>query len=191
MPSPRNSVWVLVNEKYMEKSNYFNDIISNDEHFYDMPDCISGCSDYKDLLGKSFDLTNGQLHLGAFECSDTGDEFHFKLKVNMHLHKMSVLKVSDYVDAKGLILGLNKILESNKIESNKKFVDLVGGPVDFGVAYISLEKELELAQNGMIWRDDQFYLDAAEYQKSNSDSTVLELVTAKPRSSKKPWWKFW
>lgn len=36
----------------MEQKNYFNDLISNDDHFYDLPDCLSGCADYKELIEK-------------------------------------------------------------------------------------------------------------------------------------------
>jgi len=175
----------------MEQTNYFNDIISNEEHFYDMPDCISECSDYKDLIEKAFELTNGQLNLEFFECSEKGDEFQINLKVNQDSNTISVKKVSDYVDAEGLIYGLNQILKSNRIESNKRFVDLVGGPVDFGVAYISINKEVELAENGMIWRDDKIYIDFKESQKLNSDSNILKTITEKPITQKKPWWKIW
>ena len=175
----------------MEQENYFDDIISNKEHFYDIPDCISECYDYKDLIEKALKLTNGQLNLESFSCSAKGMEFQFELKVNQDSNIITVKKASDYVDANGLIMGLNQILKTSRIVSDKKFVDLVGGPVDFGVAYISVTKEMELAKKGMIWRNDQFYLDFTESQKSNTKANNLENNNENPKTQKKPWWKIW
>lgn len=95
-----------------------------------------------------------------FICSAEGNRYLFELTVNQNHEKFEVIIVSDYVDTNNLILGLNSgILKNSEFITEKRFVDLVGGPVDFGIAFISKDKEMSLAKNGMIWRDDQFFID--------------------------------
>lgn len=175
----------------MGQKNYFNDLISNDEHFYDMPDCISECADYKDLIEKSFGLTAGQLNLDSFKCYEQDNKYLFELSVNQNQEKFAVNKISDYVDAKSLILGLNLVLKNNNIVTNKRFIELVGGPVDFGIAFISIDKEMNLAKNGLIWRDKQFYIDFenAKGENKNEPSSKTKPEISKP--SNESWWKIW
>ena len=173
----------------MEQKNYFNNLISNEEHFYDIPDCISECSDYKDLIEKSFNLTEGQLVLDSFKCSEEDGTFLFELTVNQNPESFKVKKVSDYVDTNGLIAGLNNILNNSRLKTQKRFIDLVGGPVDFGIAFISPDKEMNLARNGMIWRNDQFYVDNENSKMSNNIKSDDKVKPTK--SENKPWWKVW
>jgi hypothetical protein len=175
----------------MEQKNYFNNLISNEEHFYDLPDCISECSDYKDLIEKSFALTDGRLTMESFKCSESETAFLFELIVNQKPENFEVKKISDYVDTNGLISGLNSILTNSMVKTQNRFIDLVGGPVDFGIAFISPEKEMNLAKNGMIWRNDQFY---ADYENIKSpDKTTLDdkVKVNSTKSERKPWWKIW
>jgi len=173
----------------MEKKNYFNNLISNEEHFYDIPDCISECSDYKELIENSFGLTEGLLKLQSFKCTDTETKYVFELTVNEKSENFEVNKVSDYVDTNGLISGLNSILNSSNVQTQNRFIDLVGGPVDFGIAFVSPEKEMNLAKSGMIWRNDQFYID---YENSNKPGSIKSDDIGKSTKSKnKPWWKIW
>lgn len=173
----------------MEKKNYFNNLISNEEHFYDLPDCISECTDYKELIENSFGLTEGLLKLQSFKCTDTGAQYLFEITVNEKSESFEVNKVSDYVDTNGLISGLNSILNSSNIQTQNRFIDLVGGPVDFGIAFVSPDKEMNLAKSGMIWRDDQFYID---YETSKNPENKESNDAGKPTKPKnKPWWKMW
>ena len=59
--------------------------------------------------------------------------------------------VSDYIDGNGLVNGMNSILAKAGYEEGKRFCDVSGGVLDFGIAFISPEKEKELAVNGLIW----------------------------------------
>ena len=173
----------------MEEPNYFNNIISNKEYFYEMPDCISECKDYKDLIQQSMNLTNGQLSLETFECVDQEKTYQLNLKINSKENSISVKKISDYVDADGLIIGLNSILKSSSMKTEKKFIQLVGGPVDFGVALVTSEKEMELAKGGLIWRNDLFYKEYEQMQSQPPKSADTNIV--KEQKVTKPWWKIW
>jgi len=173
----------------MELKNYFNNLISNEEHFYDIPDCISECSDYKGLIENSFGLTDGLLALHSFKCTDNEAKFIFDLIVNEKPENFEVNKVSDYVDTNGLISGLNSILQNSNAQTKNRFIDLVGGPVDFGIAFISPDKEMNLAKSGMIWRNDQFYID---YKNLNMTDHIKSVDKVEPKKSQnKPWWKIW
>lgn len=173
----------------MEQKNYFNNLISNREHFYDVPDCISECSDYKELIENSFGLTDGLLALQSFKCTDNDAKFMFELIVNEKPENFELNKVSDYVDTNGLISGLNLILQNSNVQTENRFIDLVGGPVDFGIAFITPDKEMNLAKSGMIWRNDQFYIDYENSKKSDNIKSVDEVEPKK--SENKPWWKIW
>ncbi len=133
--------------------NYFNDLISNDEHFIDMPDCIVDGSSYEETIEKSFKITNEILKLDKFSWSITNGRFEFNLIANGNPANFSVEIVSDYVDSNGLIAGLNKILKESGYKGEKQFCDINGGVADFGVAFITKDKENELASQGLIYRE--------------------------------------
>ena len=132
--------------------NYFKDIITNEEHFIDLPDCIATGQDYKETIEKSFKITNGLLQLDEFNWAKNNGRFEFDLTVNRKQVKFSVEIASDFVDSNGVIDGLNHILDEIGYEGDKRFCDLNGGVADFGVAFITREKEAELAKNDLIWR---------------------------------------
>ena len=133
--------------------NYLNDIITDEDFFYDMPDCISCANDYESLIENSLKLTDGILKLERFNSEDKDNKFLFELIVNNQTIKFSLENQSDYVDSEGLITALNMILDTLDIEGNRIFCDVNGGTIDFGVAFITPEKEKELASNGLIWRE--------------------------------------
>ncbi len=133
--------------------NAFNDLISNDEHFIGLPDCIADGSSYEKTIEKSFNITNGILKLDKFSWSNNNGRFEFNLIVNGNPANFSVEIVSDYVDSNGLIAGLNKVLKESGYEGEKQLCDVNGGVADFGVAFITKGKEKELASKGLIWRE--------------------------------------
>lgn len=133
--------------------NYFNDIISDSEHFIDMPDCIADGGSYQETLEKAFNLTQGILSLEDFQWTQNDKKYDFTLKVNGTTHQFSVDIVSDYVDSNNTIAGLNQILVASGYTGENSFCDLNGGAADFGIAFITKEKEAELAQQGLIWRE--------------------------------------
>jgi hypothetical protein len=133
--------------------NYFNDIITDEQHFIDMPDCIADGSSYRETLDKAFNLTNGLLHLNDFKWSESNGRYDFELNVNDKIHHFSVDIASDYVDSNNTIAGLNQVLIDSGYTGDNRFCDINGGVADFGIAFITKEKEPELAQQGLIWRE--------------------------------------
>lgn len=132
--------------------NYFNDIILDNEHFIDLPDCISEANDYKETIEKSFAISQGLLTLDSFVGEKNNDEFKFTLVVNGRNENFSVQIISDYVDSENLLAGLNDILKNSGYEGDRHFCDINGGVADFGIAFISPLKENELASQGLIYR---------------------------------------
>jgi hypothetical protein len=51
---------------------------------------------------------------------------------------------------------MNGILAKTGYEGEKRFCDASGGALDFGIAFITPEKEQELALNGLIWRIEEY-----------------------------------
>lgn len=80
-------------------------------------------------------------------------KYEFNLFANGKPVNFSVEVMSDYVDSNGLITGLNQILQEIGYEGENQFCDINGGVADFGVAFITKEKEKELASQGLIWRE--------------------------------------
>lgn len=175
----------------MSRPNYFNDIINNQEYFYDLPDCISSCEDYKELIEKSFQLTNGKLTLEAFSCKNQEGKYFLEITVNDTHQAIVVDQISDYADGKNLVQGLNQILIAVLPSTDRRFCEAGGGSVDFGIAFIPPAKEYELAKSGLIWRPATFF---AEYESAIFTEQARANQSTKPSNQKpstKPWWKFW
>lgn len=171
--------------------NDFKDIIADNEYFIDLPDCIADGNDYKETIENSFKITNGVLKLDNFSWSTNNERFEFDLIANGKPTKFSVAIMSDYVDNDGVIDGLNKILKESHYKGERKFCDIYGSTADFGVAFISIEKEFELAKEDLIWRDEGFF---SEFVKLNNNESVKSIETDKSiedLENAKPWWKFW
>ncbi len=134
--------------------NYFNDIITDNEFFAGLPDCISEAADYSEEIQKSCEITNGILVFESLNGSKVGNKYKFDLFINGRSFDFDVDIVSDYIDGNGLVNGMNSILAKAGYEEGKRFCDVSGGVLDFGIAFISPEKEKELAVNGLIWRKD-------------------------------------
>jgi len=132
--------------------NYFNDIITDDQHFIDVPDCIADGSSYQDTFEKAFNLTNGFLSLQDLTWFENKGRYDFELKVKDKIHKFSLDIVSDYVDSNNTIAGLNQILLDSGYTGDERFCDLNGGVADFGIAFITPLKEARLAEEGLIYR---------------------------------------
>ena len=133
----------------------FNDIISSEEYFIGLPDCIADGNDYKNDIENSFLLTKGILKLNGFSSAENDGRFEFDLIVNDKPENFSVEIMSDYIDSDGLINGLNELLVKCGYNGSKKFCDINGGIADFGVSFITKDQEIKLALEGMIWREEQ------------------------------------
>ena len=60
--------------------------------------------------------------------------------------------ISDYVNSNAIIDGLNQVLRDSGYSGEERFCDINGEVADFGIAFISPEKEEELVANGLIYR---------------------------------------
>jgi hypothetical protein len=131
----------------------YTEIIKEEEYFSTIPDCIFEANDYEEIIIESFRITQGVLNLESFEVTDHESTFEFKLVVNNKPENLVVNVISDYVDGDSIILGLNKILENNNYKGDKFFCDLMGPIFDVGIAFITKQKEKELAENEIISRE--------------------------------------
>lgn len=138
----------------------FNKIITDKEFFGTIPDCIFEGKDYEEHFQDAFQLTNGLLQMEAFAASTSEDEEHFNfvLIVSGREEKMSVRISSDYIHGEDFVNGLNAILKNAAYAGEKQFCDLSGNEIDFGIAFISRDKEQQLAEQDLIWRPYGYFL---------------------------------
>ncbi len=118
--------------------------LEEDEYFTDVPDCISSGEDYKELIEKSFLLTDGLLVLEDFTTSTSGGKFHLELMVNNNSIAADIGIISDYVNGTDFIELLNKIILEIAPASDGKFYTLTEDYADFGIAFLNKEKSIEL-----------------------------------------------
>jgi len=143
--------------------NYLDDIISDEEFFFGVPDCIFHGNDYKEHIEKAFNLTKGILNLEKFESDkiqkmigvEPGYIYDFNLTVNGKNENFHVQRMSDYVDGLRLIEGLNQILKNSGYAGDKYFYEIHGSVFDFGIAFTNKEKEEELIEAELIYRPNQ------------------------------------
>ncbi len=134
--------------------NCFKGIISNNEFFDGVdPECISGPEDYIELVQKSCEITNGILVFMSCNATEIDDKYRFDLIVNETGFGFDVEIYSGTVDAGGLVKGMNGILAKIGYAGESRFCNVNGEVLDFGIAFITPEKERELAVNGFIWRN--------------------------------------
>lgn len=132
--------------------NVFNNLISDNEYFIHPYECIYDSQDYKAIIEKAIELTNGILELTKFSCKCNIEEFEYHLEINKKTVYIYAQIYSNYIDSHGLITGLNVILEEIGYDGNKHFCDLIGEVTEFGLAFITQEQELELARQRLISR---------------------------------------
>jgi len=133
--------------------NCFRDIIA-DNDFFDGVDieCINEASDYCELIQKSSEITNGVLVFNSCTGSEEDGEYRLDLVINETSFNFKVEIYSDTVDSGNMVEGLNAILKKVGYAGERRFCHVDGSVLDFGIAFISPEKEQELADNGFIWR---------------------------------------
>jgi len=125
-----------------------DEIMTSEEYFTDVPDCIFSGNDYREKIEKACELTKGILTFEDFKADDSDRNFNFELVINGKKDSFSVQKVSDYVDGNSLIIGLNQILKNANYEGDQRFVILAGGSFDFGIAFVNGQQENELIEFG-------------------------------------------
>lgn len=130
--------------------NYFNDLITDDEYFIDVPDCIADGGDYQLMIEKAFFLSEGILKLDDFSWTNDDERFLLDIVVNGQIVKFAVEIMSDYVDGNGLISGLNSCLEAADYVEERKFCEISGEIADFGIAFIYPDQEKNLVEQGLI-----------------------------------------
>ena len=135
--------------------NCFKDIIADNEFFFDLPDCISEAADYTENIQRSCEITNGILVFKSCNATEVEGKYRFDLMINDTQFGFDVEIYSDTIDAGGLVEGMNEILTKAGYAGERRFCNVNGEVLDFGIAFISPEKEQELAANGYIWRSDE------------------------------------
>lgn len=138
------------NDKY-----YYNglkkieDIVTDKEYFYDIPDCIFEGEDYYTLFSKSFDLLQKQLDFSILSIETTEENYILNLNIENKLKIITVQRYSDYIDGDNFIKGLNEILLllSNK---EKKYYLITNMICDFGIVLADAKTYQTLSDNGCI-----------------------------------------
>ena len=80
--------------------NYFNDLISDEEHFIDVPDCIADGSSYKETLKIRLISLRGILKLDEFSWTKNNENLN-SVGCKWKAAGFSVCIASDYVDSSG------------------------------------------------------------------------------------------
>jgi len=136
--------------------NCFRDIIA-DNDFFDGVDgeCINEASDYAELIQKLCEITNGVLDFNSINGTEVDGVYRLDLVINEKSFNFKVEIFSDTVDAGSMVEGMNAIVTKVGYAGERRFCHVNGIVLDFGIAFISPEKEQELADNGFIWRSEK------------------------------------
>ncbi|MEM1321091.1 MAG: hypothetical protein AAGG75_12630 [Bacteroidota bacterium] len=132
------------------KDNLFNGIITSNDFYIGMPDCISSALDYKQIIEEAFKLTNGLLTINKFEGKNTIEKYSFVINVNGEDCEFDLDVISDYVDTTNLFPALNSILDKVNYNGPNRFYSLYGNVLDFGIGFIPKEKYKELVNSNLV-----------------------------------------
>ena len=184
--------------------NIFNSIISKEEFFIGMPDCISCPEDYYQYIEESINITNSILQLDNLSSLTENGKFLFKFSVNQIPNHIQVDIISDYVDSKNFINGLNKMLKNVGYSGNKKYYCLYGSVLDFGVAFTTEDKIVELVKENLIVGHEEFHINnntkkpilSPEELKNDEEMAqridkMIDDFMVNYSKGQKYWWQFW
>lgn len=138
-------------ETTSEELDIFDGIISPSSYFIDVPDCITQSSDYKSTIEDAFKLTDSVLVLNAYSSKEVNNTFILNITVNAVEEIFTIPFTSKYVEGAALVSQMNILLNKYGNTTTKKFVELTGDDVDFGIAFITEEEKLSLLEEGYIW----------------------------------------
>lgn len=168
--------------------NKFNDIIS-DEVFLVLPDQIESSYDYKDIINKAFDLTNGVLDFGDISILEEGKYFRFKviskgIETNFRLNANNNYSI----DILNLVRGLNKALTDIFYLGNERFYSIGGSVIPYGVGFISSKQKRTLQKEGLIGTNILYFnskkddIPKMEVTEINNVESVIEVERIKGES---------
>ncbi len=140
-------------ETTAEELDIFDGIISTSSYFIDVPDCITQSSDYKSTIEDSFKLTGSLLVLDSYNSKEVNNTFILNITVNAVEEIFTIPFTSKYVEGAALVTQMNILLNKYGNNTTKKFVELTGGDVDFGIAFITEAERLALLEEGYIWEE--------------------------------------
>ena len=163
----------------------FEDLMSVNEYFIGVPDCVADGNSYKQDIEESCRITNGILILNEFSWSQTDEEYILELRINKKSQKLTLSKMGDFVDYESFISGMNTILRESGYDGEKRFCEISNVEIDYGVAFITLDKEIELIEKELLRGSSEAH-EKMEEQKENQNQ-----IDSPSNSSHKPWWKFW
>lgn len=136
--------------------NYFKNIIADNEFFDGVdPECIYEASDYAELIQKSCEITDGVLVFNSLNGTEVDGKYRLDLVINETSFNFNVFIYADTVDDGSMMEGLNAILKEVGYAGERRFFNVSGNVLDFGIAFISPEKVQELADNGFLWKDEE------------------------------------
>lgn len=149
--------YVELNKLSLQNNAYYGNaleklenIISNKEFFYDVPDGIFEGKDYLEIFDKSFNLLDVSTDYSITAIEEKEDKYFIELEIENKIFKTFFQKYSHYIDNERITIVLNEILELTQANVQKKFYLLSYEFCDFGIVLADQNTYEKLKENGCI-----------------------------------------
>ncbi|QSB25337.1 hypothetical protein [Flavobacterium sp. CLA17] len=146
-----------VNKLSLQNNSYhynalekLENIISDKEFFYDVPDGIFEGRDYLEIFEKSFNLLDISIDYSITAIEEKEDKYIIELEIENKIFKTFFQKYSHYIDNERITIVLNEILELTEANVQKKFYLLSYEFCDFGIVLADQSTYEKLKENGCI-----------------------------------------
>ncbi|MFD2941399.1 hypothetical protein [Flavobacterium notoginsengisoli] len=171
-----NKLEFINNKYYFNGLKKIQDILNENEYFFDIPDCISEGKDYYEILDKSFSLLEKKPDFSILNIEETQDSYILNLKIEDQSKKIKLQRYSDYVDGEKLIKNLNEILSLLNYDK-KKYYLLSNNICDFGIALAAEITYQTLLSNGCIdLNEDELKLNSDEVTEIRKYSDLITQI---------------
>ncbi|MDX6183039.1 hypothetical protein SGQ44_12020 [Flavobacterium sp. Fl-77] len=145
-----NKLSLQNNAYYGNALEKLENIISNEEFFYDVPDGIFEGKDYLEIFDKSFNLLDINIDYSITAIEEKEDKYFIELEIEGKIFKTFFQKYSHYIDNERITMVLNEILELTQANVQKKFYLLSYEFCDFGIVLADQSTYEKLKENGCI-----------------------------------------
>jgi len=145
-----NKLSLQNNAYYGNALEKLENIISNKEFFYDVPDGIFEGKDYLEIFDKSFNLLDISIDYSITAIQEKEDKYFIELEIENKIFKTFFQKYSHYIDNERITIVLNEILELTQAHVQKKFYLLSYEICDFGIVLADQNTYEKLKENGCI-----------------------------------------
>jgi len=145
-----NKLSLQNNAYYGNALEKLENIISNKEFFYDVPDGIFEGKDYLEIFEKSFNLLDISIDYSITAIEEKEDKYFIELEIENKIFKTFFQKYSHYIDNERITIVLNEILELTQANVQKKFYLLSYEFCDFGIVLADQNTYEKLKENGCI-----------------------------------------